>query len=109
MRESQLEARIRKYAESRGTQCRKYVTPGHRASPDRQMITRGGFIWYLEIKRRGEEPTALQYRELNWMRCRNIVADWTDNFEKAKILTDAFEHFTAPPAAIDCHRALALA
>ena len=79
MRESVIEAAIRKYAISRGMLVYKFTSPGKKGVPDRMFITRKGTVWFMEIKAPGKKPTALQERELSLMAERGVTAWWTDN------------------------------
>lgn len=80
MRESKLEAQIRKYAISKGMLVRKFVTPGHTGSPDRMFITRKGTVWFMEVKAPGQNPTALQLREQRVYRERGVKCEWESEF-----------------------------
>lgn len=91
MRESTLESQIRKYAISKGMLVRKFVTPGHTGSPDRMLITRGGTVWFMEVKRPGEMPTPLQLREHRVYQDRGVRCVWVDSVFFGKYWIDQME------------------
>ena len=89
MLEKDLEARVVRYAKSRQCLCYKFSSPAHRGVPDRLVIAPGGRVGFLELKRPGEQPTALQLSTLNQIRLKGATADWADSFEAAKLFIDA--------------------
>lgn len=81
--ESRVESEIKKYAQSRGWWCVKFVSPGLRGVPDRLFIRRGRHV-FVEIKRPGEEPTMQQLRRHRDMREHGAEVHWVDNLDTAK-------------------------
>lgn len=82
MRESHIEAHIRKYAIQQGCLVYKFTSPGTRAVPDRIIISPTGKTAYLEVKAPGEEPTLLQLREIRRLREQGAKAGWVDSIDK---------------------------
>lgn len=60
MRESTIEARLRKAVERAGGRCLKWVCPGHTGVPDRIIIMPGGRVYFAETKAPGEKERARQ-------------------------------------------------
>jgi len=87
--ESQLEAKIVAYAKSRGCLAYKFSSPARRGVPDRIVVAPGGRILFLEVKREGQRPTALQEREIRLLREQGCFADWCASIEGAKAIIDA--------------------
>jgi hypothetical protein len=85
--EKAVEAGIRKYAVSRGVLCYKFTSPAQRHVPDRLLIY-GGRVWFMEIKRRGEKPTAAQAIEHAKMRANGAKVYVVDNVEAGKVIVD---------------------
>lgn len=50
MKESIIEARLRKAVERAGGKCMKWVCPGHTGVPDRIIIMPGGRVYFAETK-----------------------------------------------------------
>ena len=88
MRESSLERRIKRYAESKGCFFWKFVAPGTKGVPDRIIITKEGEIAFLEIKAPGEKPKAIQEYRMLQLRDRKVGALWTDNYALAVAFID---------------------
>ena len=60
MKESGVEARLRKAVERAGGKCLKWVSPGHTGVPDRIILMPGGRIYFAETKAPGEHERARQ-------------------------------------------------
>lgn len=80
IRESKVEADIRKYAESHGCMYLKLAGRNQRGQPDR-MIIKHGKILFLEIKRPGEEPEPLQYWWMKKLKFHDMNSFWCDSAE----------------------------
>ena len=87
-RESLIEAKVVRLAKSRGYYCRKYVTPNHRSSPDRILISPTGDVFFLELKRPGGKPTPNQMREHARIRAFRRPVYVVDSFEQALVILD---------------------
>ena len=59
-RERDVEAWLRKQVEKLGGKAMKFVSPGNKGVPDRIAILPGGQVWFIELKKDGEEPSELQ-------------------------------------------------
>jgi len=83
MLERHVEARICEYAKAIGAIPYKFTSPARRGVPDRLFVLRGGRVVFMEIKRAGEKPTALQEREMELLRSQGAIVSWFDDAEKA--------------------------
>ncbi len=86
--EKDIEAKVRTYAIERGCLCDKFTSPSKRSVPDRIIITPGGQVGFLEMKKPGNVPTKQQYSEMQKLRDRGCVVRWADNFEAGKRFID---------------------
>ena len=60
MRESCVEARLRKMVERAGGMCLKWTSPGFTGVPDRIIIMPGGRVYFAETKAPGKHERARQ-------------------------------------------------
>ena len=60
MKESTIEARLRKAVERAGGRCLKWVSPGHTGVPDRSILMPGGRVDFAETKAPGEKERPRQ-------------------------------------------------
>lgn len=60
MKESTIEARLRKGVERAGGRCLKFVSPGHTGVPDRIILMPGGRVYFAETKAPGEKERPRQ-------------------------------------------------
>lgn len=81
--ESELEARVRKYATSQGCLYWKFTSPGTDGVPDRIVVSPSGVTGYLELKAPGQKPTARQRYWLSILEKRHVWASWTDDYDEA--------------------------
>lgn len=73
-RERTIEAALRRAVERRGGLCIKFVSPGCKGVPDRVVLLPGAPAAFVEVKRPGEVPTALQrYRHAEMRRAGALV------------------------------------
>lgn len=86
--EKDIERKIGEYAKSKGFMYIKFVSPAHRAVPDRLLISPQGRIGFLEIKRPPNKPTPLQMRELQTLLNHGCTAAWCDSVEEGKHFVD---------------------
>jgi hypothetical protein len=87
--ESKIEAKIRKYAISKGCLYWKFTSPGVAGVPDRMIVPPSGGAAFLELKRLGETPEVLQHRRLEQLSQRGVVCGWTDSVQGGKDFIDA--------------------
>jgi len=82
--ESLVEKDIGVYAKRLGMLCYKFVSPGHAGVPDRMFVNTRGQACWLEIKREGGQPSALQLREIDILNKRRAhCARWVSSLEDA--------------------------
>ncbi len=86
--EKDIEKKIVAYARSKGCIVRKFTSPAQRAVPDRIIVTPRGVVGFLEVKRPGNKPTPLQYREMDLLGDNNAKVEWHDSVEGAKEFID---------------------
>lgn len=89
MLERDLEAKVIRYAKSRGCLIYKFSSPSHRGVADRIVIAPQGVVGFLELKRPGETPTALQMKFINDVKRQNGIADWADSERSAQDFINA--------------------
>jgi len=92
--ESQLESKIRHYAESVKVLTYKFTSPGNADVPDRLFI-KNCVTLFIEIKAGGERPTAGQVEELYRINAVGGFATWVDNIVDAVEFIDLMD--TSPP------------
>ena len=88
--EAKIEKAVVAYCRRRGLYTRKFASPAHRGVPDRVICGRGKVL-FLELKRPGNVPTALQVRELRELICHGMYATWAESFHSAQYQID--KHF----------------
>ena len=90
MRESTVEARLRKGVERAGGRCLKFVSPGHTGVPDRIILMPGGKVYFAELKAPGEKERPRQeyvQRKLAELGIKTYAT--VDTFERvAEVLKD---------------------
>ena len=67
-RERDIESGLRKQVERMGGKFMKFTSPGNDGVPDRIAILPGGRVWFVELKREGEKPTAIQKWQMEQLR-----------------------------------------
>lgn len=87
--ERDIERKVVAYAKKRNVLCYKFTSPGNRGVPDRILIGPSGKIAFLELKRPGQKPTALQQHILDNLTARGVTAWACDWFDGAKQLIDS--------------------
>ena len=87
--EAKIESKVVAYCRSRNLYTRKFASPAHRGVPDRIICGRGKVL-FLELKRPGNVPTALQLNELAELKRQGMRAVWEDNFIDARDGIDAW-------------------
>lgn len=91
LREKDIEAKVVAYAKSRGVLTYKFSSFSHRGVADRIFIGKPhGYVLFLELKRPGEKPTALQQKFIDDVRAAGAQAHWADSVEAAKTLIDLY-------------------
>lgn len=83
MKESTIEARLRKAVERAGGRCLKWVSPGHTGVPDRIILMPGGRVYFAETKAPGEKERARQEYVQRKLRALGFkVFSSVDTFER---------------------------
>lgn len=67
-RERDIESGLRRQVEKMGGKFMKFTSPGNDGVPDRIAILPDGRVWFVELKREGEKPTAVQNWQLEQLR-----------------------------------------
>jgi hypothetical protein len=92
--EKEIERKLVYHCKARGLLCYKFSSPAHAGVPDRVIIGYGKVL-FLEVKRAGQSPTALQLRELTRInlaagKTGNFEANWCDSVEQGELIIDQF-------------------
>ena len=88
--EAKIEKQVVAYCHKRGLYTRKFASPAHRGVPDRIICGRGKVL-FLELKRPGNNPTALQLREMAELQRHGMAALWVSSLVEAQIAIQ--QHF----------------
>lgn len=80
--EAKIEKKVVAFCKKHRLYCRKFTSPAQRGVPDR-IIGRNGHVLFLELKSPGNEPTALQTREITQLLNAGLHATWADSYETA--------------------------
>jgi len=62
LREGKIEKAVKEYAKQQGWVIRKFKSPGQRSVPD-DICMKDGFMFFIEFKAPGKEPTEAQKKE----------------------------------------------
>lgn len=89
MLERDLEAKTIRLAKASGCLIYKFSSPSHRGVADRIIIAPNGQVGFLELKRLGERPTALQQKFLDDVTRQGAISGWADNLADVKTFIDA--------------------
>ena len=92
MSHARLETNIEKdyvhYAATRGVLALKLSIPGRRNYPDRLNLCGNGYVFFIEFKRKGEEPRPAQLSNHRKLRARGYNVYVCDTLEQAKKVLD---------------------
>lgn len=88
MLEKQLEAKVGRYAASRGVLYYKFTSPQRRGVPDRLLVAPNGHVGFLELKAPHGRLSALQIHEQARLRRNCVQVTTTDDFETAATFID---------------------
>lgn len=70
MLEKEIEKKVCDYAKAAGLLVYKFASPNHIGVPDRMFVAPHQHVFWIEFKREGGKPTAVQEREcLKLRRC----------------------------------------
>ena len=85
MTEKELEKKFREAVRREGGKAYKFVSPGNDGVPDRLVVLPGGYIGFVELKRKGKRPTALQRLRIQHLKnlgCLVTILDKPEDIEK---------------------------
>lgn len=91
MIEKQVEAAVKRYAESKGWLTRKWTSPSHSFVPDQIFISPSGKVIFIEFKRPGGKTTSGQNREHQRLRDQGCTVFVIDNVEEGKRVVDEYQ------------------
>jgi len=83
VKESVVELALVREANKHGVMCLKFVSPSCAGVPDRILLATGK-VGFVELKRPGGKPTALQLRFASKLNALGIFYALADTPEKAK-------------------------
>lgn len=89
MKESQIEEKIRQYAEGKNCLFKKFTSPGWCGVPDRILITPLGRTAFMEIKKPGGDVAPKQLRICVMLNARGVPSAIVDSVEGARVFIDA--------------------
>lgn len=87
--ESIIERQLVAFCYKHGLRCYKFVSPANRGVPDRMILGHGNVL-FMELKRWGQKPTALQLWEMKRIQASGHTAVWADSAPEAIRLTAEF-------------------
>jgi hypothetical protein len=87
--ESKIEKKVVEWCRKNGVLNYKFASPSNRGVPDRVLMFKGK-VMFLELKRPGNEPTALQDMNMTKIRAAGVWATWANSYEDATTLITAF-------------------
>lgn len=90
MKESDIERKIREYAESKGIIFAKFTSPGWVKVPDRLLISLTGAVAFMELKKPGGDIHPKQIRVCAMLNGRNVPSCIVDNVESACSFIDSW-------------------
>jgi hypothetical protein len=86
--EKDLQTACVRWARAEGWFARRFKAPGRRSHPD-YLFARGGVVVFVEFKRSGNVPTALQFKEHCDMLAAGLTVVWVDNSDDFKAILAA--------------------
>lgn len=81
MKEKVVERYLVDQIEKRGGTCEKFTSPARRSVPDRICSMRRGQLFFVEVKRPGEDATKAQQRDHARRRARGFLVFVIDTKE----------------------------
>jgi hypothetical protein len=101
MREAAVEGYLLACVAALDGMCLKLSAMGAVGWPDRLVLLPGGVAGFLELKRPGKAPTAMQMHRLDRLRALGYEADYADTHAKVRAFLDRLTGFAARTAAIN--------
>lgn len=88
MLEKKIESLVCKYAKEKGFLAYKFTSPACWAVPDRLFISPNGHVFFVEFKRKGQQPTAQQEREHQRLKEHRVHTFVIDDVDEGKRMVD---------------------
>jgi Holliday junction resolvase len=85
MKESIVQSKIISQLEAWGWYVVKLIQTNTNGIPD-LMAMRNGKVVFIEVKRQGEYPGALQKHRMNEINAKGVMAFWVDNVTEIEFL-----------------------
>ena len=82
MKEKDIEKRLREEVKKAGGLCLKFTPASWSGAPDRLILFPGGRVFFVELKRPGEEPRPLQKVRIRKLREMGFHAEVLDNVDR---------------------------
>ena len=89
--ESRIEKIVTSYSRSKHWLAYKFSSPGNRGVPD-HIYLRDGVVFFIEFKKQGKKPTALQHHIHQRIELEGIKVHIIDSIEAGKALFDSYEN-----------------
>lgn len=89
MKESEIERKLVQFCKELGMVTYKFVSPSNRGVPDR-IVMHDGRVLFVELKQKGNKPTALQLYEMSRIQSCGLQVAWTDSWEDTRRLLTKF-------------------
>jgi hypothetical protein len=81
MLEKEIERKLVRGVEGIGGKCRKFISPGWKGAPDRIVLMPGERIYFVELKKPGEELRPLQKQRIKELKAFGFKALYLDSVE----------------------------
>ena len=82
-----IESQVCEYAKTLGVICYKFTSPNRRSVPDRLFVMpKGKGVFFIEFKRKGQQPTPSQTAEIAKIRAQGIFVGVVDNIAAGKVM-----------------------
>lgn len=91
MREREIERKLVAAVKKHGGICLKFVSPGFDGMPDRVVLLPDGKIGFVEVKRPGEKPRALQLARHGLLRKMGFLVFVLDGEEQIGGIIDEIQ------------------
>lgn len=91
MRESEIEAALKKAAKKRNGVAFKFVSPGLSGVPDRLVLLPIGKIGFIELKAPGKKLRKLQEKRKRQLEALGFLVFCLDSKEEVEVVLDAIQ------------------
>lgn len=89
MLEKEIEKRLVKETKACDGMCLKFTSPSLTGVPDRMVLLPKGQIGFVEVKRPGEKPRAIQVKRIKQLRALGFKVFVLDDKDDIKKILDA--------------------